>query len=110
MLALAAAGCGARPAARVAEISFQCEDGRRFTAVFSRNPDQALVRVQGSELALQGNASRPGGVEARYEDGRNALYGDGPEATLELEGLPPSRGCVRVADGPPPRTKPKVTR
>jgi hypothetical protein len=66
--------------------------------------------VQGSELALPGTASGAGGAPARYTDGRNALHGSGAEATLELEGLPPSRGCVRVTDAAPQRQKAKVGR
>lgn len=92
------------------EIPFQCEDGQRFTATFSRNPDRAVLRVRGSELALPGSASSPLDTAARYSDGRNTLYGSGPQATLALEGLPPWNGCVRVVDAPPPRPRPKVAR
>jgi membrane-bound inhibitor of C-type lysozyme len=105
-----AGACATRPGPRAAEIPFQCEDGRRFTAAFTRNPDLAVVRVQGSELALPGTASGHGDAPAHYTDGRNALHGRGMEATLELEGLPPSRGCVRVAEAPPQQTRARVSR
>lgn len=102
--ALVIAGCTAVAVPREVEVPFRCEDGRRFTAVFQRNPDSALLRVEGRELLLPGTASAYR-TPARYSDGRNALHGEGEEATLELEGLPPSVGCVRVGEPKPPRAK-----
>lgn len=102
ILSLAASGCASRAPPPAAELPFQCEDGRRFTAVFARNPDRAVVRTGGLVLLLQGIQDP---TTRRYGDGVNTLHGSGPEATLQLEGLPPSTGCVRVADAPPPRTR-----
>jgi hypothetical protein len=102
--ALVIAGCTTLAVPREVEVPFVCEDGRRFTAVFQRNPDSALLRIAGRKLLLPGTASgykQP----AHYSDGRNALYGSGVAATLEIEGLPPSQGCVRVAEPAPPRPK-----
>ncbi len=101
---VALCACAAVRTPREVEVPFQCEDGRRFTAVFARNPDTALLRIEGRELLLPGTASgyrRP----ARYSDGRNSLHGSGLEATLEIEGMPAARGCVRGAELAPSRPR-----
>lgn len=101
---LAIAGCTTVVIPREVEVPFRCDDDRRFTAVFQRNPDRALLRIAGRELLLPGTAS---GYKqaAHYSDGRNSLYGSGLAATLEIEGLPPSQGCARVVEPAPPRPK-----
>jgi membrane-bound inhibitor of C-type lysozyme len=70
---------------------YVCEDGKEFMVQFT-SEGSALVAYGNQRVVLPPAA---GATDAKFTDGRNTLYLDGPRALLEAGGQIQGRGCLK---------------
>jgi membrane-bound inhibitor of C-type lysozyme len=94
MLAVALAGCVQlvvqepwNPQGR-----YVCEDGKAFTVELREGGASVAVAYEGGQVTLP---QIGGATDAKYSDGRTALYLDGDRALLDFGGQVFARGCVK---------------
>jgi membrane-bound inhibitor of C-type lysozyme len=72
---------------------YVCENGKEFVFQYAPDGASALVTYETQWITLP--ATGAGAADAKFTDGRNTLYLDGPRALLNLGGQIVGTGCVK---------------
>jgi membrane-bound inhibitor of C-type lysozyme len=69
-----------------------CENGKEFAFQYAQD-GSALVRYENQQMTLPPTGASA--ADAKFTDGRNTLYLDGPRALLNLGGQLVGTGCLK---------------
>jgi hypothetical protein len=72
---------------------YLCENGKAFVFQYAPDGASALVTYETQRITLP--ATGAGAADAKFTDGRNTLYLDGPRALLNLGGQIAGTGCIK---------------